>query len=434
MATVDELKAKNESLKAQFETLRAQHQELISKRDEAYFAAKETVDAVKKAQLSGNLAEAQRLDAIAREQLKEVENLRAQAAPILERSLEISRQQSEVLGQISTAINQEANAAQAADPTSTVKNPDATNPSSTSEETSKKYADNTRVPQPLPKEEVDEFGDIPTVDLTSGQGGGEYSSNGSVSNDSQTGVRTETYTGKSSSVTLYYPDKSSSSEGRISSSIRSQVNGIGAPAKSAQWAGAKDLRATLRVPSSYLVGPAAGPASILRELGGILFPYTPEISYDTQAQYGSVNPVHSNYTQYYYKNSSVGPISVSGKFTVQNEKEGMIFLGIQHLLRSLTKMRFGSDKNAGSPPPVCRLDAYGDYMINNVPVVVASFKVEMPNSVDYISVKTEPYKTSLVPTMATISMTLNPMYSRSEIARFSVDGWLNGNLKNRGYL
>jgi len=97
-------------------------------------------------------------------------------------------------------------------------------------------------------------------------------------------------------------------------------------------------------------------------------------------------------------------------------------------------MRFGSDKNAGSPPPVCRLDAYGDYMINNVPVVVASFKVEMPNTVDYISVKTEPYKTSLVPTMATISMTLNPMYSRSEMARFSVDGWLNGNLKNRGYL
>jgi len=337
MATSNELIAKNESLKAQFETLRAQHQELISKRDEAYFAAKETTDAVKKAQLSGNLAEAQRLDAIAREQLKEVENLRAQAAPVLERSLEISRQQSEVLSQLSSVNAQEANAVQAADPASTVKNPDATNPSATSEETFKKYADNTRVPQPLPKEEVDDIGRIPTVDLTSGQGGDEYSSNGSVSDDSQTGVRTENYTSKSSSVTLYYPDGSSSSESRISSSIISQVNGTRAPAKSAQWAGAKDLRAILRVPSSYLVGPAAGPASILRELGGILFPYTPEIGYDTQAQYGSVNPVHSNYTQYYYKNSSVGPISVSGKFTVQNEKEGMILLGVQHLLRSFNK-------------------------------------------------------------------------------------------------
>jgi hypothetical protein len=194
------------------------------------------------------------------------------------------------------------------------------------------------------------------------------------------------------------------------------------------------MRVTLRVPSSYLIGPAAGPAGLLKELGGILFPYTPEIGYENTAHYSSVNPVHSNYTQFYYKHSSVGPISVTGKFTVQNEKEGMILLGIQHLLRSLTKMRFGSDKNAGSPPPVCRLDAYGDYMISNVPVVVSSFKLDLPNIVDYIAVKSDPYKTSLVPTISTISLTLNPMYSRGEISRFSVDSWLSGNLKNRGYL
>ena len=60
-------------------------------------------------------------------------------------------------------------------------------------------------------------------------------------------------------------------------------------------------------------------------LGELVFPYTPTISYDSQAVYGSVNPVHSNYTQYFYKNSQVGNISVTGKFTVQNEKEGALW-------------------------------------------------------------------------------------------------------------
>ena len=206
----------------------------------------------------------------------------------------------------------------------------------------------------------------------------------------------------------------------------------------ATWAGTKDLRTLLRVPSSYLVGPAAGPSSILKTFGGILFPYTPSIGWDNQASYTSVNPVHSNYTQYFYRNSTVGPISVSGKFTVQNEHEAAVFLAIQHLLRSLTKMRFGTDSNAGSPPPVCRLDAYGDMMLSNVPVSVASWKVELPDSVDYIAVKDSAkfgnYATTMAPVVSTLSITLNLMYSRKEIREFSVDGWLNNKLKNKGYL
>ena len=97
-------------------------------------------------------------------------------------------------------------------------------------------------------------------------------------------------------------------------------------------------------------------------------------------------------------------------------------------------MRFGDDSNAGAPPPVCRFDAYGDFMLSNVPVSVASFKTELPNNVDYISVKSGNFKTSLVPTISTINLSLNLMYSRKEIQEFSVDGWLSGSLKGRGYL
>jgi hypothetical protein len=200
---------------------------------------------------------------------------------------------------------------------------------------------------------------------------------------------------------------------------------------SAQWAGAKDLRVFLRAPTSYLSSPLV---SQLSEFGGILFPYTPSISYDNQVTYGSVNPIHSNYTQYFYKNSSVGNITVTGKFTVQNEKEAIIWLSIQHLLRALTKMRWGNDDQAGAPPPVCRLEGYGDFMLRNVPVVIASFKIDYPDNVDYISVNSGAFKTSLVPTISTISLTLNPSYSRKELQDFSVDAWLSGALKGKGYL
>jgi hypothetical protein len=97
-------------------------------------------------------------------------------------------------------------------------------------------------------------------------------------------------------------------------------------------------------------------------------------------------------------------------------------------------MRFGSDFNAGAPPPVCRFEGYGDFMLRNVPVSVASFKTELPNGVDYISVNSGDFKTSLVPTISTISLSLNLMYSRKEIQDFSVDGWLSGKLKGKGYL
>lgn len=210
------------------------------------------------------------------------------------------------------------------------------------------------------------------------------------------------------------------------------------PAATAQWSAAKDLRVKLRVPNEYLTGPAAGPANIIQKNGGILFPYTPTISLDNQASYASQNPLHSIYTQNFYKGSSVGPITVNAKFTVQNEFEGAVLLGVIHLLRSLTKMKWGNDPDAGSPPPVCRFDAYGDYMLYNVPVSIASWRHELPDGVDYIAVGRQgsptTYGHSMVPSMSTINITMNVMYSRREMLQYNVKDWLSGGLKYRGYL
>ena len=212
------------------------------------------------------------------------------------------------------------------------------------------------------------------------------------------------------------------------------------PAAVAQWGPAKDLRVKIRVPDEYIRPgtPSAGPENIINRNGGILFPYTPTINYENKAEYNSQAPTHSNFSQHFYKNSSVGPISITGKFTVQNEFEGAILLGTIHLLRALTKMRFGNDDLAGSPPPVCRLDGYGDYMLYNVPVSIAGWRHEINEGVDFIAVgrpgSSTQYGKSLVPTISTINIELNVMYSRQEMLAHNIPDWLAGNLRYRGYL
>jgi hypothetical protein len=291
----------------------------------------------------------------------------------------------------------------------TVKTPEATNPSQSDQATTDAYANPSLTPDPVTVKESLAPGEVEVVSTKESLGPGEVEV-----------VSTKESLGPGESI--------------VESRLGAVPKGAEPPTSSgtsAKWGGAKDLRVYLRVPGSYLTSIYT---SALQEFSGILFPYTPEVSYDNQANYAAVNPTHSNYTQYFFKNSAVGAISVTGKFTVQNEKEAIIYLSVLHLLRSLTKMRWGDDYNAGAPPPVCRFDGYGDFMLSNVPVAVASFKNDMPNGVDYISVKSGKFSTSLVPTISTISLSLNLMYSRKEIQDFSVDGWLSGKLKGKGYL
>lgn len=211
----------------------------------------------------------------------------------------------------------------------------------------------------------------------------------------------------------------------------------------------KDHRVKIRVPPGYFSEYTSGLNSELKKLGAIIFPYTPTISYETKADYTNQNPTHSNFAIYFYKNSSVSPISISGKFTVQNEAEAGIYLATVHLLRSLTKMKSGGqsgDIDSGAPPPICRLVAYGDFMLNNVPIVINSVKVDLPDNVDYFrlgkvsgSLANKIYGSASVPIVSVISLTCIPIYSRAEMQKYSVGnslrGWLgDSTLRKSGYL
>ena len=174
----------------------------------------------------------------------------------------------------------------------------------------------------------------------------------------------------------------------------------------------------------------------------VVFPIVPTIAVQYSAQYDSIAPVHTNYTYPQYVNSSVNEIAITGEFPVQSEEEGRYWLATTHFFRSVTKMFYGDSSNKGAPPPLCKLNGYGDFVLNNVPVVVTSFVSDLPNNVDYIRVPVENAqelgsyapKYQMVPRNSTIAITVRPTYSRVRISEFSLDKFVNGDLTDKGFI
>lgn len=191
--------------------------------------------------------------------------------------------------------------------------------------------------------------------------------------------------------------------------------------------------------------PILGP---LRETSGVIFPYTPTLSITHNAKYGSTPLTHSNYSSYFYEGSEVSAINISGEFTVQNIKEGLYLMAVIQFFRTVTKMFFGADQNAGSPPPLVFLDGFGPAYLPHVPSVVTSFSHTMPGEVDYVSIPVGatlnntglqlPTTVNLggpvrLPTSSTVNITLQPVYSRQNIARnFTLDRFSRGALIQNG--
>jgi hypothetical protein len=80
----------------------------------------------------------------------------------------------------------------------------------------------------------------------------------------------------------------------------------------------------------------------------------------------------------------VGDVNIRGTFTAQDTKEAQYLLAVIHFFRSVTKMFYGQDNQAGTPPPLVYLSGLGQYQFNNHPCVVTSFGYNLPTDVDYI--------------------------------------------------
>lgn len=180
--------------------------------------------------------------------------------------------------------------------------------------------------------------------------------------------------------------------------------------------------------------------SPLVETEGMIFPYLPNITISHTANYQQMDIAHMNYPFYAYKNSQVDEITIQGKFTVQNAKEARYWIAAVHFLRSVTKMYFGQGANLGNPPPICILNGYGDYVFPNVPCIVKTFNVTLPDNVDYIESNagyrgfttgeqlTNGASVTYVPVSSDISVVVQPVYSREEIKNFNLQEFAQGKM------
>jgi hypothetical protein len=214
----------------------------------------------------------------------------------------------------------------------------------------------------------------------------------------------------------------------------------------------RDWRVRLSLPNNPIYKSSAIMKPLV-ETNGMVFPYTPSIQMQHTASYQPMNPVHNNYPFLSYENSKVDAMTITGMFFCEDSTEAAYWIAAVHFLKSVTKMAFGSDANAGAPPPVLKLNGYGDYVFKDIPVVVTNFTLELPNDVDYISTglsANAPTNASRVsaavaavtgfqlpgssvgqgvawaPVKSQFSVTVQPLYSRDQVRNFSLDKFIKG--------
>jgi len=159
---------------------------------------------------------------------------------------------------------------------------------------------------------------------------------------------------------------------------------VNAPA-AADWR----VRISLAPSANYLYKASSSTQELgilapLRDTDGVIFPYTPAIDTSYQAKYQSVDLVHSNYRGQFYQSSYTDAVNIKGVFTAQDTYEASYLLAVIHFFRSVTKMFYGQDAQAGTPPPVVFLSGLGQYQFNKHPCVVSNFQYSLPTDVDYI--------------------------------------------------
>ena len=168
----------------------------------------------------------------------------------------------------------------------------------------------------------------------------------------------------------------------------------------------------------------------LKDTGGVVWPYLPNISVTTKADYSTIPITHGNYAQYSYKNSTVEDITISGEFSCETNDEGVYWIAATTFFKTATKMFFGQGALAGNPPVICKLSGYGSSIFKNVPVVIKSFSVDLKDDVNYI--RCEPsYDTAdytWVPTLSTITVVVAPVYTRQGLRQFNLQNYAAGQM------
>jgi len=168
--------------------------------------------------------------------------------------------------------------------------------------------------------------------------------------------------------------------------------------------------------------------SRLSSTGGFVWPYLPNITVSSKANYAQIDTVHSNQPFQAYKSSQIDDIQISGEFSVENELDAEYWIQGTTFLKTATRMFFGTGPNVGNPPIVCNLTGYGARVFAGVPVIVKSFSVDFKDDVSYIKHSLNGAPPTWVPAMSTISVTVSPIYNRTRLRQFNLTEYAKGNI------
>ena len=171
----------------------------------------------------------------------------------------------------------------------------------------------------------------------------------------------------------------------------------------------------------------------LVDTGGVVWPYMPNITVSTKAEYNTIPITHANYSQYSYKNSVVDDITISGEFSCETASDGDYWIAATTFFKTATKMFFGEGNLAGNPPIICNLTGYGSHVFDKVPVIIKSFSVDLKDDVNYI--KCDPFKNgnyTWVPVLSTITVQVAPVYSRQGLRKFNLQDYASGVMSDAG--
>lgn len=167
--------------------------------------------------------------------------------------------------------------------------------------------------------------------------------------------------------------------------------------------------------------------SRLSETGGFVFPYLPNITVSTKANYSQIDPVHNIHPFYVYKNSQVDDIQISGEFSVETELDAEYWIQATTFFKTATRMFYGTGENVGNPPVICQLSGYGARVFTGIPIIIKSFSVDLKEDVSYMKYNKGPAPT-WVPTTSNITIVVAPIYNRTRLRQFSLKDYANGNV------
>lgn len=208
----------------------------------------------------------------------------------------------------------------------------------------------------------------------------------------------------------------------------------------------ESVRAKL-TPFSWPDGAQGGPLSPIIETGGLIFPFTPNISEGVSPNYESTTVSQTNESFLNFSGRENPKIGISdAKWVCDTYEHAVYAVAVMHFFRAFSMMDFGKGRS-GKPPSPMWFSAYGKYAYERIPVILRDAQWSFPNDVDYVGIP-NPGSSSQkalvkssgpggdgytwMPMVFTVSLNLTVQHSPKYWTEFNLDDVFSGKLLDIG--